>query len=252
MYIKTAGLVLRETTYKESSRILTVLTSTDGKLTVSARGAKRRGSKTAASAQLLAYSDMTIFADRGRYTLTETRSIELFEGLREDVELLSLGTYFAELLETLSDEDLPNPEMLSLGLNALYALSEGKRDPELVKAAFELRLMCVAGFEPLLGACPVCGKEVIESPVLNLTGGVVHCAACRTPGEGRLVHLNSGTLDAMRHIVSVDPKKLYSFSVGDSTKKQLSKACEAYLLSQLGTSFGTLDFYHRFGKYTLE
>jgi hypothetical protein len=56
----------------------------------------------------------------------------------------------------------------------------------------------------------------------------------------------------MRHIVSVDPKKLYSFSVGDSTKKQLSKACEAYLLSQLGTSFGTLDFYHRFGKYTLE
>lgn len=252
MYIKTTGLVLRETPYKESSRILTVLTSTEGKLTVSAKGAKRRGSKTAASTQLLAYSDMTIFSDRGRNTLTETRSIELFEGLREDVEVLSLGTYFAELLETLSDEDIPNPEMLSLGLNALFTLSEGKKDTELVKAAFELRLMCIAGFEPLLGPCPICGNEHIESPVFNLMGGVVHCQACRTPGEGSMIHLNQGTLDAMRHIASADPKRLYSFSVGDSTKKQLVKASEAYLLAQLGTSFRTLDFYHSFGKYKLE
>ena len=48
MYITTPGLVLRETEYKESSRILTVLTASNGKLTVRAQGAKRRGSKTAA------------------------------------------------------------------------------------------------------------------------------------------------------------------------------------------------------------
>lgn len=250
MYIKTTGLVLRETQYKESSRILTVLTSTEGKLTVSARGAKRRNSKTAASAQLLAYSDMTLFSERGHYTLTESRSIELFEGLREDVERLSLGAYFAELLETLSDEDMPNPEMLSLGLNGLFALSEGKHDMELVKAAFELRLMCIAGFEPLIGACPVCGRPDMEHPVFNLMGGVVHCGSCAAPGEGKSVRLGAGTLDAMRHIISVDVKRLYSFSVGDATKKQLCHVAEDYLLAQLGTSFRTLDFYHSLGRFT--
>ena len=51
MYINTKGLVLRETPYKESSRILTVLTSDLGKVTVSARGTKRKGSKTASSTQ---------------------------------------------------------------------------------------------------------------------------------------------------------------------------------------------------------
>ena len=252
MYIKTTGLVLRETAYKESSRILTVLTSTEGKLTVSARGAKRRTSKTAASAQLLAYSEMTLFSERGHYTLTEARSIELFEGLRDDVERLSLGTYFAELLETVSDEDMPNPEVLSLGLNALFALSEGKHDIELIKAAFELRLMCIAGFEPLIGGCTVCGNTDMEHPVFNLMGGVVHCSTCASPGEGKSIRLGAGTLDAMRHIISVDVKRLYSFSVGEATKKQLCHVCEEYLTSQLGTSFRTLDFYHSLVKFRLE
>ena len=78
MYINTKGLVLRETPYKESSRILTVLTSDLGKITVGARGAKRKGSKTASSTQFLAFSDMTLSENRGRYTLTEAKSCLLY------------------------------------------------------------------------------------------------------------------------------------------------------------------------------
>ena len=244
MYIKTTGLVLRETPYKESSRILTVLTSSEGKITVNARGAKRKNSKTAASTQLLSFSDMTLFSERGRYTLTEARSITLFEGLRDDLSRLALGVYFAELLENLSDEDIPNPEMLALGLNALYALSEGLQKEDIIKAAFELRLMCLAGFEPMLSACAVCGRTDMASPTFDVTGGVVTCMKCREAGYGEVFYLSDGTLAAMRHIVSCDPKKLYSFTVGDETRRQLAKVCEAYLTAQLGTRFATLDYYH--------
>ena len=243
MYIKTQGLVLRENAYKESSRMLTVLTSTEGKITVSARGAKRRGSKTAASSQLLAFSDMTLFHDRGRYVLTEARSIELFLGLREDLNLLSLGMYFAELLEAMSDEDMPNPELLSLGLNGLYALSEGKNLPKLIKAAFELRLMCIAGFEPILDGCMICGKQDMKSPVLSLSGGGVRCAECGDGTDERLA-LTSGMLSAMRYITGSDAKKIYGFTVGQETADGLSKVCESYLLTQLGGHFSSLDFYH--------
>lgn len=241
MYIKTTGLVLREVEYKESSRILTVLTSSEGKITVSARGAKRRGSKTAASTQLLSYSDMTLFHERGRYTLTEARSIELFRGLRDDLKRMSLGCYFAEALESLTDEDVPNPEMLSLGLNALYALSEEKRPAEIIKAVFELRLMCLSGFEPQAAFCPVCGREDMISPCLSLEGGVVHCAECSVEGES--LHISRGTLDALRYIISADGKKIFSFSLDTENQKQLSRTCEAYLKAQLGRDFKTLDFY---------
>ena len=243
MYIKTTGLVLRETAYKESSRILTVLTQTEGKITVSARGAKRRGSKTAASTQLLAFSEMTLFSQRDRYTLTEASGIELFLGLREDIRAMALGSYFAEVLEAAADTDIPNPMMLSLGLNCLYALSENMAPVEKIKAVFELRLMCLMGFEPRLDACEICGKSDPDVPVLSLAGGVIHCAGCGALGYGEEMALTPGVLDAMRYIVGCDMKRLLSFSIGPEALRQLARVCEAYLLAQLGRGFGTLDFY---------
>lgn len=52
MHITTQGLVLRETSYKEADKILTVLTREGGKRTVKARGCRRKNSPLAASAQL--------------------------------------------------------------------------------------------------------------------------------------------------------------------------------------------------------
>ena len=46
--------------------------------------------------------------------------------------------------------------ILSLLLNALYALGNLKKAPALVKAAFELKLMSLIGFEPLADACAYC------------------------------------------------------------------------------------------------
>ena len=43
MFLTTRGLVLREVRYKESDKILTVLTQHEGKVTVRARGALRKG-----------------------------------------------------------------------------------------------------------------------------------------------------------------------------------------------------------------
>ena len=75
MFLTTRGLVLREVRYKESDKILTVLTQHEGKVTVRARGALRKGSRITAATQLLTYSDMTIFENRGRRTLNEASTV---------------------------------------------------------------------------------------------------------------------------------------------------------------------------------
>ena len=69
MHVKTQGLVLREVKYKESDKILTVLTAEGGKRTVKARGCRRRDSRVAASAQLLVYSEMTLFEYRDFWSM---------------------------------------------------------------------------------------------------------------------------------------------------------------------------------------
>jgi DNA repair protein RecO (recombination protein O) len=246
MYINTTGLVLRVTDYKDSSRILTVLTSSEGKITVSARGAMRRGSKLAAASQPLAYSDMTLYQSRDRWTLTEAQTIELFSGVSSDVRLLALASYAAELLEAVSDEDCPNPEILSLGLNALYSLSKNEKNPELVKAAFVLRLMCLAGFEPLVSSCAVCLREDPDTPRLDLKGGMVLCRSCRTMGTEETAPLCKGSLDAMRYIISADAKKIFSFKLEDDALGRLSRAADAYVSAQLDRKFKTLEYYKQF------
>ena len=66
MHTTTKALVLRAVDYKESDKILTLLTQDMGKLTASARGARRKGSALAAGCQLLCWSEMVLFEYRGR------------------------------------------------------------------------------------------------------------------------------------------------------------------------------------------
>ena len=242
MFRTTAGLVLREVNYKEADKILTVLTAEEGKLTVSARGARRKGSRIGAAAQLLAYSDMTLFESRGRWSLNEAETRELFPGLLQDLPRLALGAYIAELLEAVSDEDSVSSELLPLGLNALYAAAAG-RTPKLVKAAFELRLLCLSGYEPELSGCAVCGKAQPDAPRFDLRAGCLRCRDCRTGEKGISLPLDEAALAAMRHVISAPARRFLAFQLAEDSLSLFAEACEAYLLTQLERGFRTLDFY---------
>jgi len=244
MYLTTRALVLREVKYKEASKMLTLLSDTEGKLSVSARGALRKNCKYAAAAQSFAYSEFTLFGSRGRWTVTEGTIMEQFMGLREDLSRLALASYIAELLETVSDEDAPNAEALSLGLNSLYALSRGLYPPEHIKAVFELRLMCLSGYAPVLDCCTSCGKQP-EHPRFSLGGGNLHCAGCPSGAPGVSMPLDGQALAAMRYICSAEAKKIFAFKLEGESLEKLKSVCEAYVLSQLERSFSSLDYWKK-------
>lgn len=242
MYLTIQGLVLRVTPYKDNDALLTVLTRDMGKLTIKARGLRRKNSPLIAPCQLLAYGEFTLFEYRGLYTINEAHSIELFQQLRKDLFRLSLGTYFAQAAEVLSLEDLPNPELLSLVLNCLYSLSKLDADERQVKAVFELRAACIAGYTPELAGCHGCGCEYPDR--FDISEGRFECAACRDPASsGIRMPITPGVLDTMRYIASCDPKKLLSFQTGEQTIEELAYITESYLTTQLERGFSTLDFY---------
>ena len=240
MYLTTRGLVLRITEYKETDRILTVLTAEDGLLTLKARGVRSNRSKLKGACQLLTYAEFTVNEARGFRFISEATAIEMFAGLRNDIVLLALSSYFAQLAEVLSQEDAASPALLSLILNALYALSKLQKPPRLVKAATELRLAAIAGYQPELSGCCVCGSP--EPDRFCIAEGTLECAACRS-GDGVRMPLSPASLAAMRYILSCPEKKLFSFSISGAAEKELCDAAESYLLTQLERSFYTLDFY---------
>ena len=240
--IVVKGIVLRGTDTRESDKILTVLTAA-GKLRVIAKGARGRRSRVTAATQLLAYSELTVSEKGEWYFLSEASTIALFEGVRRDIELLSLASYFAELVEAVTLEEMDSGSLLRLLLNALYALGNLKKPPRLVKAAFELKLMSLIGFEPLADACAYCGRPEPEEPLLDVREGVVCCRACGKGERGLAMPLSPGALAAMRRVLYGDPKRLYSFSLEDADLKKLGDASETYVHTMLERGFKTLDFY---------
>ena len=145
MFRTENALILREVRFRESDRILTALTADAGKMTLAAHGALSKKSKIAAATQLLTYSELTLFEKNGRFAVREGITKEAFSGLRKDLKRFALGCYFAECLEQYAAEEQPEPELMQLGLNCLYALSEELRDSETVKSAFELRGLRTGG-----------------------------------------------------------------------------------------------------------
>lgn len=239
-YIVTRGIVLRQTETKEADKILTLLTAEEGKIPVIARGARRKGCRFAAAAQVLAFSEWTLYQKGEWYYANEGTTISLFSGLQNDLSRLALGCYFAELTEAVAGEGEPSEALLRHLLNGLYALDTLHKPELLARAAFELRLMCLAGYEPLADGCAVCGLPEPESPVLDAAEGVVRCARCGGPGGTPLC---ADSLAALRHILYGDPRRLYSFTLGDAALRRLAAAAEAFVSAQLDRSFRTLDFY---------
>jgi DNA repair protein RecO (recombination protein O) len=240
MYLKTIALVLRVSEYHDHDALLTLLTRDHGRITAKARGLRRKNSPLTAPCQLLALSEFTLFEYRGMYTVNEAHSVELFTALHRNLEKLSLGTYFAQVSETVSQADVPNRELQSLVLNCLYILSETHQPLEIVKSVFELRVACIAGYTPDLYDCQC--NAGIQPWYFDLSGGVLLCDNCKAGNVGIRHPISTGTLDAMRYIISCDSKKLFAFTLGSENLHQLSCITEAYLITQLERGFSTLDF----------
>ena len=242
MYLKTQGLVLRVTDYNDKDALLTLLTPNYGKLTVKARGLRRKNSPLIAPCQLLAYGEYVLFDYKGNLTVNEATSIELFQNLRKDLCILSLGSYFAQAAELLCQEDAPNPELLSLVLNCLYGLSKLGIPREKVKAVFELRIASLAGYMPELSGCQVCGRE--DPDRFDLAAGSLVCSRCSgIQSAGIRMPVNDAVVQAMRYIVNCDPKRLFAFELGAENLTLLAQITEGYLCTQLERGFSALDFY---------
>ena len=246
MYCTTKALVLRSVDYKETDRILTLLTPEEGKLTATARGSRKRGSVLTAGTQILTWSDMVLYERHGRWYVKEAAIERSFRGVEQDIERLSLGCYFAELAEVMSVEGIPAGEMLPLILNSLHVLDRQPDKPlELVKAAYELKLLCLSGYEPLLDLCSRCGEDPTGECWFYFGEGVLQCAGCQEGERQKSALIHLAVLNAMRHITYGNPKKLFSFQLDPESLTQLSHVCELYLTTQLERGFATLDFFRQ-------
>ena len=118
------GLVLRESAYGESDKLLTVLTAGEGKVFLIAKGVRSLKSKNMALCRLFTYANFEYYEKNGKRWLAGGSVNDSFFGLNSDIEGLSLASYVAEVAMEVTGEGVEAGEMLSATLNTLYAIEK--------------------------------------------------------------------------------------------------------------------------------
>ena len=108
-----------------------------------------------------------------------------------------------------------------------------------------LVLMSLAGYEPDLTACAVCGSSEPEEPRFSPQNGLICCRDCRNNRLEANIRLCPDSLKALRYIIYSEPRKLLSFSLGDEAMERASKAAETYLLTQTERKFNALSYWRQ-------
>ena len=177
------AIVLRARPFGESDKIVSFFTRDHGKLTGIAKGALRSRRRFVNSLESFSLVNLT-FQDRSQRNLAFLISADLVhgpKGLMTDLDRLAHASYLVEITEGLIGEREENPAVFQHLKEGLYHLEENGTSLRFL-TFFELKLLRLAGYQPVLDNCKKCHKDCFdESPsqwhFSPLEGGLL-CDSC--------------------------------------------------------------------------
>lgn len=204
---KTTGIVLRVIPFSETSCIVTMFTRDFGKVTTMAKGARRPKSPFEAALDVLALCRI-VFLNKNSDAmglLTEAKLERRFRSATRSLDRLYAGYYIVELLNSMTDDGDPHPELFELSTQVIRQIDSSEISDEEVGLAllnYELKMLSILGHLPMLTKCVSCGREktTIARVSFGLNAGGILCGACRG-GESNIVSLSPEGLQFLLKIV---------------------------------------------------
>lgn len=245
MLYRVEGIVIRSMDYGESNKIVTLLTKTNGKAGVMVRGAKKVKSRHSSLAQPFTYGEYQYFRSQGLGTLNHGEIIESHHDLRMQLDLSAYASYAAELTDRIVQEDEPTGfhfEQLKACLSAL----NDKKDPQIVIHLYEMRILTLAGYAPVLEECVSCGNRVGPFRLSAQAGGIL-CERCVNRDPSAPI-LSEGAYKLLRLFKELDMRRLGSIAVKPETKEELKRAMRLLMDIQLGLQLKSRNFLDQLDK----
>ena len=177
---QVSAIVLKQTDYRESDVILSVLTEEYGKLSFLAAGARKITSKNAGSIIPCTKTLIQFDWHQGRSVqrLKSARAEKMYLKLRSGLDTSACAMMMAETADQMSLEDNElgtAAEEFRLFEKGLDALEEGHQ-ADLVVSLYLADLMRIFGIEPDVDECVRCGSLSV-SAISPADGGFL-CPAC--------------------------------------------------------------------------
>ena len=181
----TSAIVLRARPFGEADRIITFLTEEFGKITGIAKGAMRSRKRFVNSLEPFAYVNLR-FQDRPQSNLVFILAADLIVGyhrLAANLECLVHAAYLVEITDGLIGEREENCAVFQHLRDGLRHLEERGTSLRFL-TAFELKLLSLAGYQPILDYCNCCDRNRLADGAnqwyFSLADGGILCNVCAT------------------------------------------------------------------------
>ncbi|HUT44629.1 MAG TPA: DNA repair protein RecO [Sedimentisphaerales bacterium] len=239
MLTKDLAICIRAIDYSETSQIVSFFTRATGKIDAIAKGSKRPKSPFDGPIEVLSHGNI-VFVDSGGEklaTLTEFQQQPALINLRNNLFVLYACLFAAELMNNLTHDYDPHPELFDgfleflQNVNEQHSTSDQQRDILALLILFQLTLLREIGIQPILNHCVNC-KTIHESQAeshelyfSNSANGLI-CRDCESsfPDKIRLTKAASACLVAFKQIPCS----------AENTLKEIEKVLVQHLTGLLG------------------
>lgn len=178
----TAAIVLRARPFSESDKIVSFLTEDLGKVTGIAKGARHSRRRFANSLEPFSLVRLHLqdYPNRSLAFITAADLVAGFKRLCTSLEKISYASYMVEITEGLIPERDDNRLVFQHLKTGLGYLDENEPSLRFL-TSFELKLLRLTGYQPLLDHCKGCGadgQQTVAQWYFSLRDGGVLCNCC--------------------------------------------------------------------------
>ena len=220
--IDVNGLVLSETNYSEASKILNVLTSEYGLISVLSKGCRNLRSKLRGASRKLIYGTFHMYyKEKGLSTLISIDVINDYKRTVMDLENVVYASYLLDLTRQVAKEN-NSKDILPLVTSALGKIEEGL-NPQVITNILELKYLDFLGVSPIVTGCAVCGRTTNIVSLSEVAGGFI-CKNCYQ-NDG---YYSQKAIKLLQMYYYIDLANIEKINVDEKVMEELNRFLENY------------------------
>ena len=224
------AIVLKSFPVDEGALVATVYSKEHGKVRARVRGARKPGGKLVGHVEPLCRVDLSMAIGRGSLydTVTQAQTLDVFSGLKSDLDGMAKGIYMAELVDGYGVEGQPNQQLYAHFLEGLRVL-DSHPSSQVPLRYFELHMLKSSGFMPEMRLCVKCQQELVPGRHrYSPDAGGVLCRECHPP-DVRVMELSVRALKTLRFMETASLDAALELNVDEQLDRELSERLGASL-----------------------
>ncbi|MDD5722197.1 MAG: DNA repair protein RecO [Syntrophales bacterium] len=243
---KTPAFVLHFLNYGESDRIVTFFTREFGKLKGIAKGARRSRKRFCNAIEPFSHSTV-LFSRRDENSLAIIEGCDVinhYPQIRADLGRTMTASYLIELADRFTAEGKRSSATFHLLDNFLGLLERGNGLEETTRF-FELRLLKLSGYDPVLERCILCNTpfDKIDTALFDAARGGIRCSQCDM-GNQNGIPISAGTIKTLLMGKNIETDRMPRLILSDNAlreSRQIFRHFIHYILGKEPKSLRVLD-----------